>query len=97
MGRRAELYQRDFRVVDVNYVSLSEPEVQRQAGLKAAVRYQMPPQPCDVWPPEEDLQASFRTPQWAITPGQAAVFYCGELVALGGMIAPVQAAQGQTT
>jgi tRNA-specific 2-thiouridylase len=50
-------------------------------------RYRMADAPCTL-SPIEDGQAtlSFREPQWAITPGQSAVLYDGDVCLGGGII-----------
>jgi len=34
----------------------------------------------------EDFRAAFENPQWAVTPGQSAVFYRGDVCLGGGII-----------
>ncbi|MHB1566639.1 MAG: tRNA 2-thiouridine(34) synthase MnmA [Acidiferrobacter sp.] len=49
------------------------------------IRYRELPQACTVSVANTGLQIAFATPAWAVTPGQSAVFYEGE-VCLGGAI-----------
>ena len=51
------------------------------------VRNRHEPAPAEITPLDATTaRATFRNPQRAITPGQAAVFYSGELVLGGGWI-----------
>jgi tRNA-specific 2-thiouridylase len=86
VGRRADLYRRDFVATDVNWVSVSPPTTPQTAEVK--IRYRIPPAPAEVIPDgEAQVRVVFREPQPAVTPGQAAVFYQGDLVLGGGTIA----------
>ena len=56
--------------------------------LKAKVRYRQQEQPCVVEQTGEDtVRVIFDQPQRAITPGQMVVFYDGDVVVGGGVIA----------
>ena len=54
----------------------------------AKVRYSAKPAPATVFPEGDQLRVEFETPQRAITPGQAVVFYQpdGDLVIGGATI-----------
>lgn len=47
---------------------------------KAQIRYRHTPADCTVQLFDDGLEVVFDEPQWAITPGQFVVFYCGETV-----------------
>ncbi len=52
------------------------------------IRYRHHPVPADVYPlPDDRARVVLHTPQFAVTPGQAAVFYDGDKVVGGGWIA----------
>jgi len=54
---------------------------------QAKTRYRQPAQPCDITAMEsEHCHVVFDSPQWAVTPGQAVVFYDGERCLGGGTI-----------
>ena len=56
----------------------------------------MSPRPrCLSRPPNGEVRVTFDQPQRAITPGQAVVFYDGDLVVGGGWIAEVEPGCGR--
>lgn len=59
-----------------------------RAGVK--VRSMMEPAPALVTPSGMEALVEFDGPQWAPAPGQSAVFYVGDTVAGGGIIAGVE-------
>jgi tRNA-specific 2-thiouridylase len=86
VGPREELGRADFRAKDVNWIAGAPPS--GPARLTARIRHRHADAPATVTP-EGDGFASVRfdEPQLAVTPGQAAVFYDGEVVMGGGWIA----------
>lgn len=85
LGSREELFQRELTAGDVNLIScesLAEP-----MRVKAKIRYRHPEQPALAWQtPDGKLHLRFEEPQRAITRGQAAVLYDGDVVVGGGVI-----------
>jgi len=53
----------------------------------AKTRYRQSDAACTLAPDEAGFALTFATPQWAVTPGQSAVLYDGELCLGGGVIA----------
>lgn len=88
IGLSKNLYARRFRVEDMNWVSYAR-AVEVPDGVTAKIRYNMPDRPCRIAEEENDLAAEFEHPERAITPGQSAVFYRGDLVVGGGIVARV--------
>lgn len=85
VGPHAALYRRELVATEVNWVSLTPPE--GPLFVEARIRYRIPPAPAEVEPLGADrVRVVFREAQPAITPGQAVVFYRGELVLGGGTI-----------
>ncbi len=69
----------------LNWVSMAEPTTPIQTTVK--VRYRSAPAPVTVIPLGENrVKLSFDEPQFGITPGQAAVFYAGDILLGGGII-----------
>ena len=84
LGPDEALYQRRVTVQDVNFI----PFDRLTAPLRAQAKLRYSPQaaPCTIEPAEHGVELIFDTPQRAVTPGQAAVFYDGPLLLGGGTI-----------
>lgn len=80
------LYQREFNVKNVNWLSSKAPKKKFKAQV--VIRYGHKAVNCEVLPLENknDYQVIFSRPQRAVTPGQSAVFYDGQKVLGGGII-----------
>jgi len=57
--------------------------------VQAKIRYRKKEVPCRVEPEGDRLKVVFAEPQESVTPGQAVVFYEGDIVAAGGVIEKV--------
>jgi tRNA-uridine 2-sulfurtransferase len=85
VGEDRELMSSFCQVRDVNWVSIAKPQRPVEAMVK--VRHRHEPASAVVEPLDgASARVTFREPQRAITPGQAAVFYSGDLVLGGGWI-----------
>lgn len=74
-----------FEVESVNWVSLAEPATPVRGLVK--IRHKHEPAPATVEAlPSARARITFDSPQRAVTPGQAAVFYDGDTVLGGGWI-----------
>jgi len=85
LGNESELYSKSMTVGDVNLISVEA----LTAPIKAAVktRYSQKETPATLIPLENgQIAVRFHEPQRAVTSGQAAVFYDGEIVIGGGTI-----------
>ncbi|MGA7158612.1 MAG: tRNA 2-thiouridine(34) synthase MnmA [Acidobacteriaceae bacterium] len=69
----------------LNWVSIPEPTAPIRVTIKIRHRHEPAPATLKVTGPDT-IEATFDTPQRAITPGQSAVFYQGDEVAGGGWI-----------
>ena len=85
VGRRSELYCRSFVVNGVNWISISPPAEAIRAGVR--IRYRAAESPATIARVGAgEVRVEFDTPQAAVTPGQAAVFYDADTVLGGGWI-----------
>jgi tRNA-specific 2-thiouridylase len=89
VGGRERLDRTTFTVHEVNWISGEVPPARIRAAVQ--IRYRHAAAPATIVPlPERAAEVCFDTPQAAITPGQAAVFYDGERVVGGGWIREVR-------
>lgn len=85
LGTRAESCSSEALLKNVSWVSGRVPEAPVSCSVK--VRYRQKETPAVVIPlPEGGARIEFPEPQWAVTPGQTAVFYDGDIVLGGGTI-----------
>ncbi|MFC1949983.1 tRNA 2-thiouridine(34) synthase MnmA [Chloroflexota bacterium] len=85
VGRRDEVYRDELTASGLNWIAIEKPE--SIIRVKAKVRYLHQEVDATVKPINEDsVYVKFDSPQFAITPGQAVVFYQGEVVVGGGII-----------
>jgi len=88
VGGEDEVYGDTFIVDSLNWIVPREMVPFHDAQVK--IRYNHPGSGASISPRGEDeLEVMFKSPQKAITPGQAAVFYDGETVLGGGWIKEV--------
>jgi len=79
------LQQLRLRAADLSWVSGSAPDA--AAACAAKTRYRQADAPCRIARLADDgLELDFAQPQWAVTPGQSAVLYRGEVCLGGGVI-----------
>ena len=96
LGHEDGLYRKTAFVSDVNWISGEIPT--EPFRCKAKIRYRQPEEWAEVIPQEDgSVKVIFDMPQRAITPGQAAVFYDGDIVLGGGEISGTENLSPQTT
>ena len=84
LGDESELYTSEFEVKNVNFVSgeiLKEP-----LNAKVRTRYSAKEADCVLIPEGDKIRVCLSAPLRAITNGQSAVFYDGDIVLGGGII-----------
>jgi tRNA-specific 2-thiouridylase len=87
VGKDEQLYSRTLRARRVNLISTAELREPMRVAVKIRHRHQPAAATMESCGPDEVL-VTFDEPQRALTPGQAAVFYDGEIVVGGGWIEP---------
>jgi tRNA-uridine 2-sulfurtransferase len=85
VGKDEELYSRTLRARRVNLISTAELREPMRVAVKIRHRHQPAPATIEAAGPDE-VRVTFDDPQRALTPGQAAVFYDGDIVVGGGWI-----------
>ena len=86
VGPAEQLSTRAFEVRDVNWLSIPPPNEPVRVSVR--IRYRHSETPATVTPNgPSDVSVVFESPQRAVTPGQAAVFYDGDVCLGGGWIA----------
>jgi len=85
VGEDEALHATDLEVENVNWVSIAEPSQTLRAQVKIRHKHEPAEATVEALP---GFRASIRfdEPQRAITPGQAAVIYDGDVVLAGGWI-----------
>lgn len=84
LGENEKLFSSRVQVSDVNFIPFDRLDAPIRAQAK--LRYTPNAADCTIFPTEEGAVLEFDQPQRAVTPGQAAVFYDGDLLLGGGTI-----------
>jgi len=94
LGEDREVFASSLLATDLNWIAI--PELTGPLEVEAKIRYKAPLAPAKIIPlPDSEgipgaigsvVKVEFYNPQRAITPGQAVVFYQGDLVVGGGKI-----------
>lgn len=85
LGSNDDLFSSTLTATDVNFISIEK--LTEPMRVKAKVRYKQRETDATITPLENgDVSVVFDEPQRAIAPGQAVVFYDGDIVVGGGTI-----------
>ncbi len=85
LGDSDDLFSDEFYVSGFNWISGETPQGELRCNAK--IRYSQKEQPATVTPLENSrVRIKFDEPQRAVTPGQSAVLYDGDIVLGGGII-----------
>ncbi len=85
LGEKGMEFSKELVADDVNFISGVNPD--REISVSAKVRYQAKCAKATLYPMEGDrVRLVFDEPQRAVTPGQAVVFYDGDIVLGGGTV-----------
>ena len=80
-----DVFSNTLFALDLNFISIDK--LEQPMRVKAKIRYSAKEADATIYPLEDDLvKVEFDEPQRAITPGQAVVFYDGDIVVGGGTI-----------
>jgi tRNA-specific 2-thiouridylase len=86
LGAEADLYTDTCAVEDLHLGAVAE--ISEPTTVSAKYRYKTPEASAIVSPDRDGLlRVRFNQPQRAVTPGQSIVFYDGDVVVGGGVIA----------
>jgi tRNA-specific 2-thiouridylase len=85
VGSQEELYSRTLRAGGVNFIGVDVLREPMRVSIKIRHRHEAASAVIECYGHDE-VRATFDEPQRAITPGQAAVFYDGDIVVGGGWI-----------
>jgi tRNA-specific 2-thiouridylase len=86
VGRGPDLLKDSLTAREVNWLSIAEPKEPRAAQVKIRNKHAAAAATLVPLGDSSRIEVQFAEPQRAITPGQAAVFYDGDLVLGGGWI-----------
>lgn len=84
IGDEEHLFYKKVYVENLNFIPFDELKGEMEVYCK--LRYRHTEQPATIKPYEKGVLVEFQTPQRAPSPGQAAVFYDGDIVVGGGII-----------
>ena len=86
LGSRRDVYRRAFLVKKRHFLN---PPPKKKIEIKVRIRYNHQEARASVYPGKDKLKVVFKQPQFAVTPGQSAVFYDKDTVLGGGIIQKV--------
>ena len=84
VGEENELYSKEILVADINLLLVDE--IKDWLEVEVKTRYSAKSAKAKIIQEENNIKVIFDEPQRAITPGQSAVFYIGDIVLGGGKI-----------
>ena len=83
-SQHPRLFKPSLKVSDIHWIDGKGPKFPYRC--KAKIRYRQADQDCEIRANGDGFEVAFDEPQRAVTPGQSAVFYQGELCLGGGVI-----------
>lgn len=84
VGPKSTVFSRELSAREVRWTSVPEPEAPFRAEVQ--IRYKAAPAPARIEPSRDGLRIVFDEDQMAITPGQVAAIYQGDVLLGGGVI-----------
>jgi len=86
LGKRAQVYKKEFFIKQGHFLGKVP---KKKIEIKVRIRYNHPEASAIVYPGKARQKVIFKQPQFAVTPGQSAVFYNQDTVLGGGIIQKV--------
>jgi tRNA-specific 2-thiouridylase len=83
VGTKEDTLKKEFLVKEPNFIS---GPIKKKVAAKVRIRYNHKESRAEIMPFEDKIKVKFKKPQFAITPGQSAVFYDKDIVLGGGII-----------
>jgi len=83
VGKKEQVYRDEFFIKAAHFILRPR---KKKVALKARIRYNHPEAPALVTISRDEIKVKFKKAQFAITPGQSAVFYDQDRVLGGGII-----------
>ena len=83
VGKNEEVYREEFLVKDAHFILMP---IKKKVALKVRIRYNHAEEPARITFLKNKIKVKFNKPQFAVTPGQSAVFYEKDRVWGGGII-----------
>jgi len=83
LGSKEDVYNNTCLVKDVRFIF---PAPKKKIAVRVRIRYNHREARAEIGPCGNKIKVRFREPQFAITPGQSAVFYDKDIVLGGGII-----------
>ena len=84
VGKEKELYKKEIILTDINLVLVNE--IKEFMEVEVKTRYSAKVAKATIIQEDKQIKVIFEEPQRAITPGQSAVFYKGDILVGGGKI-----------
>jgi tRNA-specific 2-thiouridylase len=86
IGPKEKALKREFLVKNLHFTAKA---IKKKIALKVKIRYNHKESIADLSPIGNKIKVSFKKPQFAVTPGQSAVFYSKNIILGGGFIEKV--------
>ena len=83
VGKKEDAYAKEFLIKKTHFILRS---IKKKIAAKVKIRYNHQERLADLIPINNKIKVRFKKPQFAVTPGQSAVFYNNDNVLGGGVI-----------